>query len=302
MVTEILPVSLENKATVIKGIRDKLIPALIERDYPAEKVLAVLHRAGTIYSKPETLTHEFLRESYIAFYAGINPVPPHKEELDALIAILKYDTNRFTTYCYCLKGGYRILGCFAPNPEIGQFASDANEYFTGALPLRNRDYHYDETPFYHPPVFNLHRLMGRICNDFDYRFGYAKTDQDIAEEVARFYYWGLIMCHPFTGGNHRAFDRFVEYAFATKGIKVRVPLNETLNIPNKSPFNVALYKERRRFLEEAGLAGQEFDMKGWKDMESWLRYQDKLNQALRNHIEENDTRVKKVTQALLSWR
>lgn len=302
MVTEILPVSLEKKAIVIDGIRNKLIPAFVKRDYPAEKALVILHCAGILYSKPETITHEFLRKSYIAYYAGVNPVPTHKEELDTLIVDIQHDTDKFTTYGYCLKKGYRILGCFAPNPEIGKFVPAANEYFTGATPLRNKDYHNDETPFYHPPVFNLHRFMGRICNDFDMRFNYAKTDQQIAEAIANFYYWGLVMCHPFTGGNHRAYDRFVEYAFATKGIEVRAPLNETLNIPNNSPFNVALYGERRRFLEETGLAGQDFNMKGWKDMEKWLEYQDRLNKELRNHIGKNDAQITDVAEALLSWR
>lgn len=300
MNAEILPVSLAEKAIVINYIHQTAIPSLVRRDYPSEQVLRILHRLGVWYSKPAIADQDFLNQSYIAFYADIEPIPLRKEELDREIAAI-LQPDKFTPYCYYLRGHYRILGCFAPNSKIAPFIPIANEYFTGAVPVQTKDYLHQESPLYYPPIFNVHKHMAIICDNFDNEFDIANNLREATKALADFYFWGLAIVHPFIGGNHRAYDRFIEYAFAKKGVHLIIPLNDTLNIPNDHPLNIALYQERRIFLEENGLDNQNFNMNGWKDKMRWLQYQQRLDEILTECLHRHSTRTEQMAQAILNW-
>lgn len=303
MFAEILPVSLEDKRAVISYIRQNLLPSLVKPDYGSEQILFILHRMGTWRAKPAMVETQVVIDGYSAFFAGVNPVPRDRLTLDKILAELHVTgSDRFTPYGNYLRGGYRILGCFTPNPNIAQHVPEAAEYFTGAIALSTKDYQSPESPTYYPPVFNIHKLQATICDIFDSRFKSSQTADEVAKCIADFYFWGLVMVHPFLGGNHRAYDRFIEYGFLKKGLHMETPLNETLNIPNSDPFNRALYSERRRLLVEGGLADQEFNLGKWKDMDKYLRYQHQLNTLLERCLVDECVNTKPVSSALLAWR
>lgn len=303
MFAEILPVSLEDKREVIGYIRQNLIPNLARTDYSSEQVLLILHRLGTWRVRPAIVETQVVIDGYSAFFAGVNPVPSDRLTLEKILTELHVKgSDRFTPYGNYLRGGYRILGCFAPNPEIAQYVPEAAEYFTGAIPLSTKDYQSPESPTYYPPIFNIHKLMATICNTFDGRFESAIKEEKMAKAIADFYFWGLVMVHPFLGGNHRAYDRFIEYGFLKQGLCIETPLNETLNIPNSDPFNQALYSERRRLLVEAGLANQEFNLGRWKDMDKYLTYQHQLNDLLERCLIDDCVDTEPAALALLAWR
>lgn len=304
MLGEILPVSLEDKGAVIQYTRNNLIPSLVGEDLDAERILLILHRIGTWRAKPLRTEAEGLADSYIALYAGINPVPKNRLELESELAKLQViDPERFSPYAVnYLKGNYRILGCFSPNQQMAQIAPETSEYFTGAIPVSTLDYHQPEGYIYFPPIFNIHKLMAFICNTFDGRFTISRKPEDVAKTIVDFYFWGLMMVHPFLGGNHRAYDRFVEYGFSKKGLRKNVPLDNTLNISPSHPFNLALYKERGRLLKNNGFTGQNFNLSHWKELDKYLRYQHELNDFLFDCQASDCANTEEAAKALLSWQ
>lgn len=301
MYSEILPVSEEKKEIVVTNVKKHIIPALIGRDYPAEKSLKTLHRAGTWYSQPGTLEQNFLNETYIALYAGLFPLPRNPYVLIEHLNRIKKDKDRFKPYGYALKGCYRILGGFAPNTKISSIVEETSEEFTGAIPVRSKDYQKEESLFYYPPVFNIDRTMNLIGTNYDQASTNADSKELIATNVARFYFLGMAMVHPFIGGNHRGFDRFIEYAFAKKGIEVQLPQNNTLNIPNDDPVNTAIYTERRRLLASVDLEEQNFNLGTDEGIEGWLDYQNKLNQRLFNPSGLNNAKIEDIASTILKW-
>jgi len=302
MTEEVLPVSLSEKERVINYIRNIFIPKQAERDDSSDKVLRVLHRIGVWGSKPDNIYTAPLTEGFIALYANIDPIPRDTIELHSAVSqIITENDNRFSRFGNFVWGNYRILGCFAANLKLSEYAPETNTYFTGAIPISTRDYQHPTTPLYYPPVFNIHKIMAKITDQFDNRFAVASYPDEIAKTISDFYFWGLVMTHPFWGGNHRGYDRFIEYAFFKKGYKIEIPTNETLNIPNNDAFNLAIFKERRRLLNTAGINPSPFNLKGWRDLNAWLTYQHGLNEFLYSYINEDCAQTEVATQAMLKW-
>lgn len=299
MFNEILPVELNKKAVVVDNIRQHTIPSLIGRNYGAERVLKVLHRAGTWYASPGNLESDLLNDQYTAYYAGCSVNAPRYEIEEKLTSLRK--SCNYRSFGYNMKGNYRILGCFPPNPSVGLIAPEANTSFTGAIPVLTKDYQKPESPFYYPPIFNIEQLMGRVAGKFDRQFEEICGREEVAQAVADFYFWGLAMIHPFIGGNHRAFDRFIEYAFAKKGFPVQVPQNETLNIPNYEPFNLAISQERRRLVELANLQDVSFIGTDSTQMDEWLNYQHELNLNLNEFFIGGMAKMDNIAAGLLNW-
>lgn len=303
MQTEILPVSLEDKAAVTTYIRQNSIPSLVEKDLGAEKSLQILQRIGTWRSQLGTIESDHVISGYILFYGGINPLPEDAFEREqALAEFIARGNNQFSPLGNYLRGNYRVLGCFAPNVRLAEFAPEAGNYFTGAIPVSTANYRSPESPAYYPPVFNIHKPMASICTKYDDEIVHCDTPDEIAHAVVRFYFWGLVMTHPFLGGNHRGYDRFIELAFAAKDMPLLTPQNETLNIPNNDPFNLSLFEERTRLLKEANLDHQTFDLHGWKDVNDWLTYQHNLNEAFTDWLNDDSARLDEAVAAILNWR
>lgn len=300
MHAEILPVPYEKKGLVIQHIRNNLIPALVERGEPAEKALKVLHRAGTRYARPADVEIEYRNLVHTAVYAGINPLPRYREDLEQLLAD-KLGRQKCPGGSPVIKGHYRVLGVFTPNEQLAWYIPAAKQPFTGAIPVTTRDYHYPESPIYYPPVINIDKYMTILGDKADKQLHSAQNAEEIAEAVASFYFWGLSIIHPFIGGNHRGFDRFIEYAFAMKEIKISLPLDHTLNIPNNDPFNTAIYQERHRLLLEFGLEQEKPIGEGAKGRSRWLRYQSLLDQTLAEIIETNSAHTEEIAQKMLRW-
>lgn len=302
MHSEILPVPYDKKDAAIRHIRGSLTPALVAKNKPAEEVLKILHRAGTWYARPADAESEYRNLVFTAFYAGIDPISRRKEDLEHQIADkLRRKTDRYKPAGPAIKGHYRVLGIFPPNEPLAWYIQTAKQPFTGAIPVKIKDYHHPESPIYHPPVINIDRLMAILGDNVDKQLTTAQSAEEIAEAVAGFYFWGLAIVHPFIGGNHRGFDRFIEYAFAKKGIRITLPSDNTLNIPNNDPFNIAIYKERRRLLVEFGLEQAKPIGEGAKDRPRWLRYQQLLDQTLGQIITTDVAQTTEVAQRLMKW-
>ncbi|KKR81368.1 MAG: hypothetical protein UU73_C0003G0070 [Candidatus Daviesbacteria bacterium GW2011_GWA1_41_61] len=299
---EILPVPYDKKLKVTEHIRNHLIPGFAHRGDHPERVLQILHRAGTWYAIPTDVEHEYRSLRHIAFYAGLEPIPSHKDLLAAKITQeLDGRVDRYVPFYYYPKGNYRVLGLFAPNENIGWYIPEAKSYFTGALPVSTRDYHHPESPIYIPPVINIDLFMSRISTYFEGEIVQACNLEEIASAIAKFYFWGLAIIHPFLGGNHRGFDRFLEWGFVQKGIPMRVPQNGTLNIPNDDPFNIAIFRERRRLLTEFGLEEEKPIRQGKTEQPKWLKYQRLLNKTIDEILPSDFIHNKEIAQAMLNW-
>lgn len=301
MQSEILPDSIEDKSKTLTAIRGSLIPALTEKEYRAEKTLLILHRIGTFHAKRGSLEQDLLNEDYTAFYGGIDFTKLNRIQIQEQLQSLKSDSFRFSRFGPYYKGGYRILGCFSPDPRIAEFAPEAEEYFTGAIPIVTGDYQVDYSQPYFTPVFNIHKLMNSISTNFDNRLSISETPEEIAQNTANFYFWGLAMVHPFIGGNHRAFDRFIEYSFAKKGFTLEIPLTQTLNIANDNPFNTAIFAERRALLNRWGFTNQDFSLRTEEGLNEWLEYQHSLNERLSECIDTSCADTSNIAKAILNW-
>ncbi len=294
MRSEILPVSIDHKRQLIDFARDSIIPSLSAGDYSAEHCLQIFHQVGTLHSPPLDLESAIVLEGYKALFAGVEP--------GELLEFQQLHSDRFSHYD-SVHGGYRILGCFPPNPRMAPFALEAENYFLGAIPVSTKDYHHPTAPDYYPPIFNIHKLMFNIGLSFDTSYQQAMDMSDVSQAVAEFYFWGLVMVHPYLGANHRAFDRFTEYAFSKKGFNVRTPLDATLNIPKGSRFNLALYKQRKFILEQAGLAEPHFSTGKFSIYNpEWLTYQHQLGGVISDCLNERCVSTDEVAEALMSWR
>lgn len=303
MINEILPVSLEDKFAAISYIRQDLIPDLVTKDYSSARCLLILHRVGTWQAKSGDIDTNVLIKTFTAFYGGIDPIPNSLLGLEKELAeLMTAGPDKFIPSGSYMKGNYRILGRFAPNCMISKYVNTAQDYFTGAIPVSSHDYQNPDSPLYYPPILNIDKLMSKISNKFDQEFVQANTLEEVAKTTADFYFWGLVMIHPFLGGNHRGYDRFIEYAFAKKGLEIKTPLNETLNIPNDDPFNLNLYQGRKLLLEETDLTSHSFNFNDKKDLVQWLEYQNRLYQIIDSHIDKDNQQATEVAQAILDWR
>lgn len=299
MQAEILPVSLADKQTAIDYTRAALIPHLVESDFDSERVLRILHRVGTWRASLGTAESNMRIDGYIAFFGGADGVPTTLLDLETKLAELSTDSSRYSPYGYFIRGNYRILGCFAPNPLMAPYAPETAEHFVAAIPVNTQDYHNRVSPVYYPPVFNIHKLLNTVTTTFDNRIELVQTPEQLAKLVADFYFWGLVMLHPFLGGNHRAYDRFMEYAFAKKGLHLEAPLNETLNIPNNDPFNRTIFTERHRLLQQANLVAP--DLNDPQKKAKWLTYQHQLGEMIIDAINSDCAKTEQAAKAILAW-
>lgn len=295
MLNEILPATPEQRRSIIHTARTIIIPDLVRENYPAERCLRIFHELGAIYSPPLPLESAKTIEGYIALFSGIQPSP--------FLDVEDLSPERFSRYDDYTRGGYRIIGVFPPNHELARYAEEANTYFLAATPVSTKDYHSQNNPHYYPPVFNIHRLMFMIGVSFDTRFELATSMEEVAQSIADFYFWGLAIIHPYLGGNHRAFDRFLEYAFYKKGFDVKPPIDKTLNIPPETRFNKEIYAERRRLLEQAGLSNCNFPERGLSIYNpDWLTYQHNLNEFIIESLNNGSGQTGEIVDALMHWR
>jgi hypothetical protein len=291
---EILPVPLADKAKMIQVAREHLIPELAARENDTERYLNLFHTLGTLHCPPLDFETALSMEGFISDYSGSEPMP--------LIEFEETKPGRFTRYDNYVRGGYRILGTFPPNPKMAEYADPAKTYFLGGIPVSTKDYHLPDGPLYYPPVFNLHKLMFTTATNFDSRYEAATSRKDVSQAIADFYFWGLVMIHPYIGANHRAFDRFLEYAFYRKGFDIKTPLDNTLNIPPQTRFNTAMFEERKRLLEMAGLSNPNIPKGNIIHNPVWLSYQNTLNEFVTDGLNGSIAQTGEIADALYSWR
>lgn len=299
MYNEILAMPISQKAKVLGLTRERVFSYMSGRNLATEESLQLLHKSTTVFSDKLPLEQQFLHEWFIEFFktGDASRISPDGIRL----ALEEKELEKYTPDQDIARGNYRILGCFNPNPTLAVFNSEAENYFTAAVPVSTRDYLNHQFPLYYPPIFNIHKMMSAVSNTFDNRIAQATANSEVAEHATNFYFWGLVMVHPFLGGNHRAFDRFLEYTFFQKGMELKLPLNETLNIPNDHPFNKELYRQRRKLLANSGLTKPSFNPKDLNDIPKWLKYHEKLNEVIAAYMESEEILVSRAAKELVCW-
>lgn len=267
------------KLAAQEWVRRSIIPNLIERLTPTESALLYLHYAATwkIENKdksPLRLQHQQILElSDFAKRMSGNQI----ERLSRQTARGQSPEIRIILPPAKGRGRYRTLGRIEiqnPNGDTTKetvWHSRAIEMFTREGPRR-----------YAVPQRNVDVLMFKLCQAYDYLEKQGGNNPvSTALRLAFFYTIGNLLIHPFIDGNHRAFDRFLEYGFAKSKIPFKLPQDSKSNIPFQEMFRVFSTNLLLNFLPENDLSlfGTEITR------ETNYVYQQKLVESIKNSIE-----------------
>jgi hypothetical protein len=96
---------------------------------------------------------------------------------------------------------------------------------------------------------------------------------------------GKLIMHPFTDGNHRAFDRFLELEFAKIKTKLDIPQDETSNVPRDSIFRSRQASLILNLLNNNDLS-KYLNLNIRHNKKEFTIYQEKLSKAVSELIEK----------------
>jgi len=222
------------KFTTQEWVRQSIIPKLIERQAPSERSLSVLHYASTWNLQNNDRLplsrryEEVVRESSLARGKSDRQINKMTQQIiDSTHSKVKISLPSERG-----RGRYRVLG-------------DVEEDLNGKL-RKQRIWEFravnmiirQGTFSYITPQKDVDGLMSKLCQEYDSLEARSEEPADNAINLAYFYTIGNKLIHPFVDGNHRAFDRFLEYGFAKANIPFSIPQDQSGNIPKEERFRV----------------------------------------------------------------
>jgi hypothetical protein len=231
---KILYVPDTKKMEVQDWVRKSIIPSIIEHNLDVERSLLVLHRCST-YSSQKNENGSY--EEKIKDILLNSSLSDEKCEKDIKQLAKKIISNKSPITLSIppshFRGRYRELGTInynnKKNEKVWQYRA------TGII---------TQTPIgetlssYIAPRQNIDFYMKNLC--INYRALKSKNINndpvETAMNLAYFYGIGNQIIHPFTDGNHRAFDRFLELEFARINIPIKLPQDQSCNIPISEAF------------------------------------------------------------------
>lgn len=238
-------VEVSSKLEVQDWVRESIIPKLIEREIPAERALLALHYAATwgLKSKEGGSTlririQEILEES--EFYSGERPTTLRK--LAKLVARGEAEDTRIIMPTKSGRGRYRLFGIVEEGTEDKARRDHVWHYRAIQLFMREGE------AAYIAPNRRIDGLMESLCAGYDELEKTGNQPVDVALRQAYIYLIGIHLVHPFIDGNHRAFDRFLEYGFKKAEIPLTLPQDQTGNIPYEAYCRVVAANFTRDFL------------------------------------------------------
>lgn len=225
--------SRKNSATQ-EWVRKSIIPRLISENLPAEKVLKILHRASTWRVQNQDVASPRKTKEAVLTSLGLTD-----RRSDVSIELPPPSG----------RGRYRLTARVrARNPNNTLQVSDIWQ-LRGLEVTASKGFR----AVYIAPHKDVNELMQKLCESYDSLTQKTSDVVDIAMGLAYFYAIGNKLIHPFMDGNHRAFNRFLEYGLAKAGASFKMPQDKTGNIPVQEGVNVWLGNFTTNFLRVNGL-------------------------------------------------
>jgi len=277
----------DTKLAVQNWVREIIIPQIIERGegaYTSEQELLILHRCatkGVILPSPEselTRTEDLLLDSSLA-----NQYP--EKDLKQLAKKI-LNPNKSTPVTVSLarhdhRGMYRLEGTIThgnnKKPKIETIWQDRG------FKIDNGNISW----IYPAPLYNVDVLMKQLCQKYDQQKNLINENKliDTAMNLAFIHTIGKLIMHPFTDGNHRAFDRFLELEFAKIKTKLDIPQDETSNVPRDSIFRSRQASLILNLLNNNDLS-KYLNLNIRHNKKEFTIYQEKLSKAVSELIEK----------------
>lgn len=275
--------SLQKLATQ-EWVRQSIIPKLILRGLPTEISLLTLHNTSTWKLKNQEILSPDQRRQEIL--EQVRALDIRSKEIQITPAIKKD------------RGAYRLLG------DISLKGKNGEEIKQSIWRFRAIEIVTSQGPFmYIAPQQEVNNLMRNLCQTYDSLEAKGNNPVDVALRLAFMYGVGESIIHPFVDGNHRAFDRFLEYGFAKAGIKFKLPQDDTVNIPVEERFRVILANLGTNLLVKENLSL----FRNMPPDYIYRDYQRKLTGGIRRLIEKELTDpfylwfYAKIAEEMLKW-
>lgn len=238
------------KLATQEWVRRSIIPKLIKRLTPTEKCLLDLHYAstwgiGSEKSRPGFQHQQIFELSDYAREMSANRVVKLAQETaghrhSSIQIILPSEKGR---------GRYRVLGQIEIQNPNGGTTRETVWHFRGI-----EIYTREGSREYVAPRQDVDVLMSKLCQAYDdLEKQEGNNPVSTALRLAFFYTIGNVFIHPFIDGNHRAFDRFLEYGFTKSKIPFKLPQDSKGNIPFEEMFRIFSTNLLSNFLQENGL-------------------------------------------------
>lgn len=216
------------KAATQDWVRTSIIPELVKRDYGSERVLNILHYTATYGLENQAVPTQFVAYREAADEMGLLNGVSSRESSKRVHKLMD---NRDPDVKVRLagkkaRGRYRKIA----DVQIPRLDSDKKVplWRMRAIQVFTRE----GEMAYIAPQLKIDELMTSLGEEYDaMETRGADGALDVAMRLAYFYTIGNRIIHPYEDANHRAFDRFLEYGFAKKGIPFELPQDETGNIP-----------------------------------------------------------------------
>jgi hypothetical protein len=263
------------KTATQRWVRSQIFPRLAERGYSSEKNLKILHRASTwgIEGREERLlvaeVYDILEKNGLGYLSA-------KEKL-AIASGQEHPLVR-VVYPPSIRGRYRLRSRIIVSTPGGGVVK--NDWASRAIHVkaRGQDFAYDA------PHLELDELMGRLCQGYDLLAEKIEDPESLAISLGYFYSIGKNLIHPFFDGNHRAFERFLEFEFYKRNLELDMPQDESSNIPLNDPIRTWVAEVMINFLRVNSL--DLFSIDSRPSLEMREVYQKRLRASLLRTIED----------------
>lgn len=222
------------KFTTQEWVRQSIIPKLIEREAPAERSLLALHYASTWNLQNNDRLPPSRRYEEVVRELRSGQGEPDRQIVGPTWRIIDGGDPKVKISLPPERGRgrYRVLGDIEEDVN-GKLRKQRIWQFR-AIQQFTRDGEFA----YIAPQKDIDLLMHKLSQEYDNIEAMSKNPVDTALNLAFLYTIGNKLIHPFTDGNHRAFDRFLEYGFAKANISFKLPQDQSGNIPKEERFRV----------------------------------------------------------------
>ncbi len=289
------------KAKTQQAIREHFFESLIKRDYDPTKTLLILHRLAT-------------------FNTGLSEKDGHPQPDKLLLA-----RSRHALLWDELRDKEIVVG---ETPNLGELkvtypSPSAKGRFRLLAQIESE---WGKEDVYHPVGINMYsRALGEgdyaaptlslteLTNELGTRYrnlvdslGEIDSEYKLVMFLMYLIFFHTVGCkfiHPFMGGNHRTFDRFMELEFKRMGLKCSLPQDETSNIPVDDPIRKPTGRLLLHFILKCGI---DFDFFP-RSTAHYFRYAEGLNMNIKAFIDrsfEDDNYLASYLESaktMLSW-